>query len=423
MTKLRQAEHLLVICLNNFLAIEAAYGTDAAGGAIDHLCQAARRHLGRIDLRNDQRGQVALVARYPLMQCLPVERLVDTLCAAIDGEPFRYNGRDRLLSVSAGHALAREGVGRAQEREAHARLAASCLQHAQIVVRPDEAAALYAKDMEEAAALLHGVQDGAAFISWRPVSRPGDRSAILYHEAVLRRVGGAGEHVDCEGSYAAMERLGLAHLIDRMVVRDVLRELDGDPSACLSIAISPQSLSLNLHGEGVGWTELIDRLRRDPSLARRLVIEIGDNSGIACFRDALAFVRTVRALGVRISVGRFGSGRASIGQLMALSPDVVKLDSPFMHSAYESERNRLRVGRLVGLARTMTSTVIIDGVDLPSHLHLAEKEGAEWVTGSQQGGSSLRRGRLNADFGDEASLPGAFAGTLRHAEATSLSGF
>ncbi len=254
-----------------------------------------------------------------------------------------------MLSISAGHAATGEA-------EARARLAASSLHQGAIAIRPGEAAALYRQDMAHASTLLHQVQDGTAFLRWRPVSRAENEGGTLYHEAKL-----TGQQADCATSYAALERLGLAHLIDRLLVRDVLRELESDPTACLSVALSPQSLSLNLHGEGAGWGELLDRLRHAPQVARRLVIEISDDSDIILFRDALAFVRTLRALGVRISVSRFGSGRASVGQLMALSPDMVKLDSPFLRTAYPSERNRSCVAYLLGLARTMTSTVIVDG--------------------------------------------------------------
>ena len=354
MTKPHQAEHLLVINLNNFDAIEAAYGAGAADGAVDHLTHAARRHLGRINLRGVEGGRITLTARYPLMRSQPVERLVEKLCEALDSEPLRYEGRDILLSVSAGHATAGEG-------EARARLAASSIHQGAIAIRPGDATALYRQDMAQAAALLHQVHDGTAFIRWRPVSRVENADATLYNEAMLRRAGQTGEQTDCATSYAALERLGLAHLIDRLLVRDVLRELEGDPAACLSVALSPQSLSLNLHGEGAGWGELLDRLRQAPQVARRLVIEISDHSDIILFRDALAFVRTLRALGVRISVSRFGSGRASVGQLMALSPDMVKLDRPFLHTAHASERNQSRAAYLLGLARAMTSTVIVDG--------------------------------------------------------------
>lgn len=412
LSKTHQTEHLLVIRLNNFLAIETTFGAEAATGAMEHLRRSAERHLGRIDVRRVDRDEIELLARYPLMQCLPVETLVDTLCAALAAEPFRYQDHDILLSVSAGHAFAGGPLGRVQENEARLRLAASTLAAGQIAGRSQDSTALYRKDMAEAAALLKWARRGATFFTWRPVSRPGDNGTILYYEAVLRRVGHMGEQIDCADAYAALERLNLAHLIDRRLVCDVLRELESDSTACLSVAISAQSLSLNLHGEGVGWTDLMDRLKRDPRLARRLVIEISDNSGMPCFRDALAFVRALRSLGVRISVARFGSGHASIGQLMALSPDVVKLDGPFLHTAYESERNRLRVGHLLGLARTMSPTVIVDGVESPWHLHLAAEEGAEWVAGSHLGRPSLRRGWLNADYGDSVASLAAFNGAL-----------
>ena len=412
MSNTHQTEHLLAIRLNNHLAIETAFGADAGAEVMDHMRRCAERHLGRIDLRRVDRDEIELLARYPLMQCMPVEALVDTLCSALGAEPLRYKDQDILLSVSAGHAFAGGPAGRAQQNEARLRLAASYLPGGQISGRSQEGAALYRKDMAEAAALLKAVRRGATFITWRPVSRPDDKGAILYYEAVLRRVGATGEQIDCADAYAALERLGLAHLLDRLLLCDVLRELASDPAACLSVPISAQSLSLNLHGEGAGWTDLMDRLKRDPRLARRLVIEISDNSGMPCFRDALAFVRALRSLGVRISVARFGSGHASIGQLMALSPDVVKLDSPFMHTAYESERNRLRVGHLLGLARTMSPTVIVDGVESPRHLHLAAEEGAEWVAGSHLGRPSLRRGWLNADYGDSVASLAAFNSAL-----------
>ena len=141
--KLHQAEHLLVICLNNFLAVETAYGADAARAAIDHLCTAACRHLGRIDLRSIDGSRIILTARYPLLQSLPAERLVDRLCEALDSEPFRYKDQDILLSISAGQAFVGESLGQAQEREAHAHLAASTLQQCQIIVRPGEGVTLY----------------------------------------------------------------------------------------------------------------------------------------------------------------------------------------------------------------------------------------------------------------------------------------
>ncbi|HKT75192.1 MAG TPA: EAL domain-containing protein [Sphingobium sp.] len=419
MTIIDQADHLLVIRLNNFLAIEAAYGSAAARGAVEHLRRAAERHLGRIQLQRIEQDEIELTARQPVMKGLPMGALVDALCCVLSADPFRCGDVDLLLSVSAGYAGAGEAgdavSGRSRQGLARARLAASTLPDMPLA-RSDEGLTHYRKDMEAAARLLTLVRRGAAFLSWRPVARPQDPGTILYHEALLRRVGDRGEPMDCAEAYGALERLGLAHLLDRQMLSDVLDELEADPASCLSVAISSQSLSLNLHGEAAGWSDLLDRLRREPGLGRRLVVEIADNSGMACFRDALAFVRALRGLGVRISVARFGSGHASIGQLLALSPDVVKLDGPFMHTAYQSERNRMRVGHLLGLARTVSPTVIVDGIESPWHLHLAVEEGAQWVAGSHLGRPSLRRGWLNAGYGDSVASLAAFNSLFQQRE-------
>lgn len=416
-TTIDPADHLLVIRLNNFFAIEAAYGHTAARGAMEHLRRVAERHLGRVALHRMQDDEIELTARQPVMRSLPMGSLVDSLCCVLTADPFRCGDDDLLLSVSAGHAGAAEVAEGAQggcsrQGLARARLGASILP-AVPVARSDEMLSQYRKDMACGARLLKQVRRGAAFINWRPVSRPQAPGTTLYHEAVLRHVGHRGEQMECGDAYVALERLGLAHLLDRLMLADVLDELEADPAACLAVAMSSQSLSRNLHGEEAGWADLFGRLRRNPDLGRRLVVEIADNSGMACFRDALDFVRALRERGVRIAVARFGSGHASIGQLLALSPDVVKLDGPFMHTAYQSERNRMRVSHLIGLARTVSPTVIVDGVESPWHLHLAMEEGAQWVAGSHLGRPSQRRGWLNADYGDSVASLAAFNSTFQ----------
>lgn len=378
LTRTDQADHLLVIRLNNFLAIEAAFGPAAARGAMDHLCCAAQGHLGRVDLRRIERGEMTLNIRASLMTSGPIGALVDNMCVALAAEPFRCGEAEMLLSVSAGCAMAGDRV----EDEARGRLAASTLPATQIVARSEEWGARYRKDMGAAVKLIGLARRGALTFNWRPVARPGLHGAALYHEAML---------LDCADARAAIERLGLAHLIDRLLLSDVLDELESDPVACLSLAISTQSLSLNLHGKDAGWTDLFARLKRNQQLARRLVVEIADNSGMTRFRDALAFVQGLRVLGARISVARFGSGHASISQLKAIAPDVVKLDSPFMHRACHSERHRTRISQLLGLARTVSPMVIVDGIESPWQLRLAVEQGAEWVVGSHLKRSSQRR--------------------------------
>lgn len=410
-----QTGHLLIVRLNNHTAIAAAFGPAAAADAMNHILCAARRHLGSVRVERIERGEILIWAKPSLMTGVGTATLVDTLCVVLSAEPFCWDEEGILLSVSAGHAAAGGRIAGSPRRtlaeEARGVLAASTLP-VQMAGRAQDWAALYRRDMAAAARLIGQVRRGALFFTWRPICRAADHGTILYHEAALRRVGDMGEQMDCVDSYAALQRLGLAHLIDRLLLSDVLDELESDPVACLSVAMSSQSLSLNLHGEGAGWTDLFARLKRNRRLARRLVVEIADNCGMTCFRDALTFVRALRELGVRIAIGRFGSGQASLSQLRAIAPDVVKLDSPFLHAAYQCDRNRVRVGQLLELARGICPTVIVDGVESPWHMRLAMEEEVEWVAGTHLGRPSLRRGWMDRSYSDSVASLAAFGSVL-----------
>lgn len=313
-----------------------------------------------------------LRVRYPDLQCMPLCTMVESLCANLSRAPFRHQDAVMLLSVSAG--FAHEGRG-GSISEAAGRLAISTL--------PPSASGGegYRSDMRQAVALVEALQRGTAFLTWRPVVRAADHGTALYHEATMARLDRRGAQVDCAEAYVALERLQLAHIVDGMILARVVDELKRDHAACLCVPVSAQSLSLSLHGENCGWNDIVARLKADRSLSRRLVIEIADNDISGRLQDMVLLVRSLRALGVRFAVGRVGSGQASIERLKILAPDVVKLESSFLHTAYRSERSRRRFSRLLDLGWTLCPNLIVDGIESPWHLRVAMEEGVEWVAG------------------------------------------
>lgn len=402
---MQRTGQLMVVRLDNHLPIATIFGPDAAHGAMKHLGLLAERHYGCAALRRVEGDEVELSTQYPPTRCGLAGVAAETLCASLVEEPFRWEGEDILLSISAGWAVADLAAARV-------RLAASSLAECARAGGRNGGWVQYRKDMAAAAKLLRQVRKGAAFVTWRPVSRPDDPRVILYHEAVHRCLGHRGEQADCAEGYAALARLGMAHVMDRRLLADVLDELESDPAACLGVSVSSQSLSLNLQGEGIGWIGTMERLEQDRDLAGRLVIEINDHGGMLHLPHAIAFVRKLRGLGTRFVIGRFGAGQATIEQMMALSPDAVKLDGAFLNTTYRSGRNRERVRRLIELARTISPIVILDGIESPWHLHLAKEEGAEWVVGTQLGRASLRREWLDAGYAESVASLAAFKGAF-----------
>lgn len=384
------ARHLLIIRLNNYLPIRSAYGMPAAEAAIAHLREILAQQ--GFEARHDGQGAIELVMRDHPLRSAPPGLHGDRLCAALETRPFRFGEQHILLSLSTGRAFSDNDETSLDPLRRRARVDLLRSPHPEESGhRNEEEAILYRHDMQRAATLLHAVSSGATHFAWRPVLSPRDPGAILYHEALLRRTGEGGELVDGAGAHAALDRIGLAHRLDRQLLSDMVDALEADPLACLSVAISARSLSLDLHGRDAGWNDLLGRLKRDRGLARRLVIELVDHGRTPILAEVQGFTRSLQSLGVRIAVGRFGAGRASVGQLMALAPDIVKLDGTFVHRACRMEGHRARMTYLMELARTVAPIVIVDGVDSARHRRLALEEGACWIVGAHREYAGLDR--------------------------------
>jgi EAL domain-containing protein (putative c-di-GMP-specific phosphodiesterase class I) len=72
----------------------------------------------------------------------------------------------------------------------------------------------------------------------------------------------------------------------------------------------------------------------------------------------------LRRLGVRIAVDDFGS--ASLGMLMRLTLDILKIDSTLLD--FDTTRRGSLVTAVAELGRTLGLTVVVEGVETPDHL-------------------------------------------------------
>src|SRR5690606_435567 len=99
----------------------------------------------------------------------------------------------------------------------------------------------------------------------------------------------------------------------------------------------------------------------------------------------------MRSLGCRIAMDDFGVGFASMRRLLALSPDIVKIDSLFVRRAPQSQRNKQILAHMIGLARAIAPCVIVEGIETKDQFWLAEKLGVEWAQGTLTGGPSAIR--------------------------------
>lgn len=176
-------------------------------------------------------------------------------------------------------------------------------------------------------------------------------------EILLRMRDRQGNLVPPDHFIPGAERYNMMSSIDRWVVSNVLDGLRQRIAAGQHCA--DQRYSINLSGSSFGEASfpdfVADELQRTGVPPQAIAFEITESSAILSLERALDFIRTVRALGVKIMLDDFGSGVSSFGYLKTLPVDYLKIDGDLVK---DIARGRIdlamveaihRVGEVIGI--------------------------------------------------------------------------
>jgi EAL domain-containing protein (putative c-di-GMP-specific phosphodiesterase class I) len=150
-------------------------------------------------------------------------------------------------------------------------------------------------------------------------------------------------------------RAGLAHAIDRWVVRKAVRLLAGNEYVSLEVNLSP---------EAVHDPELAAMIEEELTAASidpaRLVLEVAGATAADSLEETRALAKRLRALGCKFALDDFRSNFGSFRLVRELSLDYLKLDGELVGSLAESRTSQLIVKALVDVAAgTGMSTVAV----------------------------------------------------------------
>jgi diguanylate cyclase (GGDEF)-like protein len=110
-------------------------------------------------------------------------------------------------------------------------------------------------------------------------------------------------------------------------------------------------------------TVVAEALARHGVPADRLECEISEDTVMADPHRVADVLHRLRALGVRLSLDDFGTGRSSLTYLKELPLDDLKIDRSFVASLAEDADDAAIVASTIGLARSLGLGVVAEGVE------------------------------------------------------------
>ncbi|WP_287028411.1 EAL domain-containing protein [Pseudomonas sp. UBA6310] len=177
--------------------------------------------------------------------------------------------------------------------------------------------------------------------------------------------------VDPKVSPSALRRL------DRQIRDNALSRLDEAPTDWfLSINISPRWISRLRPSQPL---PSLKQLRAHGIAPERIVFEITELGGASLRLPEV--VQRYREAGARIAIDDFGAGYSQLDRVLALQPDILKLDMRLFQEAARGGPSGEVVKALAQMAEKTGCWIIAEGVETEAELDFALECGARYVQG------------------------------------------
>lgn len=165
--------------------------------------------------------------------------------------------------------------------------------------------------------------------------------------------------------------------LDRSIRRQAFEAFRDNPAGFISVNISPHWVSQLVPGDPLPSLQLLEEIGLPPE---QVVFEITELQG--SIQDLSDAVRRYREAGIRIAIDDFGAGSSMLDRVLALEPDILKLDIQLFRRAASGKGNSGDfVKALALMAEKSGCWIIAEGVETEQELHFALECGARYVQG------------------------------------------
>jgi EAL domain-containing protein (putative c-di-GMP-specific phosphodiesterase class I) len=171
--------------------------------------------------------------------------------------------------------------------------------------------------------------------------------------------------------FAEAGKAGLAQELEEATIRKALQNLSNIPG--------DRYVSFNVSPDVLVQMELAELFADiDP---QRVVIELTEHDKVSCYESLEQTIQPWRERGLRLAVDDAGAGYSSFSHILALKPDIVKLDISIVRNINQDLHRQALAKGLVSFATTIGCRLIAEGVETKDELNCIRSLGINKAQG------------------------------------------
>jgi EAL domain-containing protein (putative c-di-GMP-specific phosphodiesterase class I) len=192
------------------------------------------------------------------------------------------------------------------------------------------------------------IAQGRVMLAFQPVVLAGDHRQVAFYEGLIRVMDPMGRILPAADFILQVEELEIGRLLDCLALEEGLR--------CLS-QIPDLRLSLNMSARSIGyprWAACLARaLRKDPTIAERLILEVSEASAIRVPELVARFIGDLRPAGISFALDDFGAGYTAFRHFRSFQFDIVKFDGQYSRNLAQNADHQVILRSMLAMARQL----------------------------------------------------------------------
>jgi EAL domain-containing protein (putative c-di-GMP-specific phosphodiesterase class I) len=145
------------------------------------------------------------------------------------------------------------------------------------------------------------------------------------------------------------------------------------------------TIGVNLSARELHEPGLVDcvaaALRGSGLAPQDLTLEITESVLMSDTDAAIAKLRELKGLGVRLAIDDFGTGYSSLSYLKHLPVDIVKIDKEFVDDIARGPQEAALARAIVALSETLHLQTVAEGIEQPDQLRALHRLGCDFGQG------------------------------------------